>query len=61
MDGLVPPLRALEHMGDAGQLSGAAAELETVAREFARTKAYTCIFNKLPPSCTIRRNRRFLH
>ncbi len=40
MEGVVPALRALEHMGDAGQLGGAAAELETVTREFARIKAF---------------------
>ena len=40
MDGVVPALRTLERMGDAGQLEGAAAELDTVAREFARVKAF---------------------
>ncbi|MBI5800452.1 MAG: response regulator [Verrucomicrobia bacterium] len=40
MDGTVPALRALERMGDAGQLDGAAAELEVIIREFARIKAY---------------------
>ena len=40
MEGVVPPLRALEHMGDTGQLAGAMAEIETVAREFARIKTF---------------------
>ena len=40
MDGVVPALRALERMGDAGQLGGAPPELETIAREFGRIKAY---------------------
>jgi signal transduction histidine kinase/HPt (histidine-containing phosphotransfer) domain-containing protein len=40
MEGVVPALRALERMGDAGQLDGAAAEIETVAREFARIKTF---------------------
>lgn len=40
MDGVVPALRALEQMGDGGQLNGAAAELDTVVREFARIKAF---------------------
>jgi len=40
MEGVVPALRALERMGDAGQLDGAGAEIETVAREYARVKAY---------------------
>ncbi len=40
MEGVVPALRALERMGDAGQLDGAAAEIETVSREFARIKAF---------------------
>jgi CheY-like chemotaxis protein len=40
MDGVVPALRTLERMGDTGQLEGAAAELETVAREFARIKHF---------------------
>jgi len=40
MDGVVPALRALERMGDTGQLEGASAELETVAQGFARIKHF---------------------
>ncbi|MFA6544774.1 MAG: response regulator, partial [Limisphaerales bacterium] len=40
MEGVVPALRALERMGDSGQLDGAARELETVSREFTRIKAF---------------------
>jgi CheY-like chemotaxis protein/HPt (histidine-containing phosphotransfer) domain-containing protein len=40
MEGVVPALRALERMGDAGQLDGATAEIETVSREFARIKTF---------------------
>ncbi|MFM8470116.1 MAG: Hpt domain-containing protein [Limisphaerales bacterium] len=40
MEGVVPALRALEHMGDTGQLDGATTEIETVAREFARIKSF---------------------
>ena len=40
MEGVVPSLRALEHMGDTGNLDGATAEIETITREFARIKAY---------------------
>ena len=40
MDGVVPALRALERMGDSGQLDGASPELETISREFGRIKAY---------------------
>ena len=40
MDGPVPALRALERMGEAGQLDGAAGEVETVSREFVRIKAF---------------------
>ena len=40
MEGVVPALRALEHMGDTGQLDGAMAEIETITREFTRIKAY---------------------
>ena len=40
MDGVVPALRTLERMGDTGKLDGAVAEIETVAREFARIKAF---------------------
>ncbi len=40
MEGVVPPLRALEHMGEIGNLDGATAEIETITREFARIKAF---------------------
>ena len=40
MEGVVPALRALEHMGDAGELGGAGPEIDTISREFARIKAY---------------------
>lgn len=40
MEGVVPALRALEHMGDTGQLDQAVAEIETVSREFARVKTF---------------------
>ena len=40
MEGVVPALRALERMGEAGQLDGAAAELDIVSREFARIKTF---------------------
>ncbi len=40
MDGVVPALRALERMGEDGQLDGAAAELDIVSCEFTRIKTF---------------------
>ncbi len=40
MEGMGAALRTLEHMGDSGQLDGAAAEIETISHEFARIKTY---------------------